>query len=129
MSNLLTLDFAIVAIYLLVTLAVGLYYGKGITTMKQYVIGDRKRYSTGVLVATLFATLVGGGSTIGQSERVFALGVIWCCVALGDPIEKYLIARHFAPCMPRFRSKLSVGAMMGGFYGKIGRIITGIFSA
>ena len=67
MSNLLTLDFAVVAVYLLVTLVVGLYYGKGIKTMKQYVIGDRRRYSTSVLVAAVFATGVGGGSTVGTA--------------------------------------------------------------
>ncbi len=70
MEPLLTLDTSMVALYLLITLAVGLARGRGTTTMKQYVLGDHKRCTTGALIATLLATLVGGATTIGQAEKI-----------------------------------------------------------
>ncbi|MEM7589557.1 MAG: ATP-binding protein [Myxococcota bacterium] len=129
MSHLLTLDNAIVALYLLVTLVVGLYYGRGIKTMKDYVIGDRKRYSTTVLVAAVFATVLGGAGTLGLAEKVFAGGLIWVIVFLGNPISKMIMAWFIAPHVMRFHKKLSVGEMMGDFYGKPGRMVTGITGA
>ena len=71
MSQLMNIDFAIVILYLLVTLIIGLYSGRGIKTMKDYVIGDRDKYTTPVLVMTLLATLLGGGSTSGTVEKIF----------------------------------------------------------
>ena len=38
-------DIAIVVGFLTITLAIGLYYGKGIKTVKEYALGGRKFYS------------------------------------------------------------------------------------
>ncbi|MEM7403559.1 MAG: hypothetical protein AAF310_06125, partial [Myxococcota bacterium] len=92
MQQYLTLDFAIVAAYLLLTLVVGLITGRGIKTMKDYVIGDRKRLTTPVLVATYFATVVGAGTVVGSVEKIFAGGIIWVCAGLGAAFERMLIA-------------------------------------
>ncbi|MEM7495237.1 MAG: sodium:solute symporter family protein, partial [Myxococcota bacterium] len=129
-TNLFTLDTAIVAAYLLITLIIGLRAGRGITTMQDYVIGTSgvKTYGTPVLVATLFATEVGGGSTIGLSEKIFATGLIWLFAYLGVVLGLFLVAFFVAPHLGRFdfTGKLSVGEMMGGFYGTPGRVVTGI---
>ncbi|MEM7495458.1 MAG: hypothetical protein AAF471_04840, partial [Myxococcota bacterium] len=126
MSQLFTIDFAIVAAYLLITLIVGIHFGRGITTMREYVIGGYRRYSVVILVATLLATRVGGGATFGSSEKIFVLGLIWFTVQLGVPIQEILVARYIAPHVGRFRNKLSVGEMMGDFYGRPGRVTIGI---
>ena len=83
MQNYLTLDFAIVAFYLLLTLVVGLATSRNIKTMKEYVIGDRKSRTTPVLVATFFATVVGAGTVVSTTEKIFAGGLIWICSGIG----------------------------------------------
>ena len=127
-SNLFTLDTAIVAGYLLITLVIGLRAGRGIKTMQDYVIGTSgtQRYGTPVLVAAFVATGIGGGSTVGESEKIFKLGLIWVFVALGVMFRQFLVAFYIAPHLGRFDEKLSVGEMMSTFYGKPGQIVTGI---
>ncbi|MEM7495713.1 MAG: hypothetical protein AAF471_06215, partial [Myxococcota bacterium] len=83
MSHLLTIDTAVVAFYLLITLIIGIRAGRGITTMQQYTIGDPKSHTTFIVVAAIFATEVGGGSTIGTAEKAFTIGLIWALVEFG----------------------------------------------
>ncbi|MEM7589494.1 MAG: sodium:solute symporter family protein [Myxococcota bacterium] len=124
-----TWDIAVVAAYLLVTLLVGMTTGRGVTTMKQYVIGKRKRYTTFTLVATLLVTDMGGGSTLGASEKVFSLGLVWMLAALGESMNKLATAYWVAPRMQPFQHKLSVGEIMGELYDKPGQVITGVSGA
>ncbi|MEM7589485.1 MAG: sodium:solute symporter family protein, partial [Myxococcota bacterium] len=126
MSQLLSVDFAIVAVYLVFTLVVGIRAGKGITTMKQYAIGDRKRYGTAVLVATLAATVIGGASTIGLVEKIVNFGIIWMFVFLGFAVEKLLVAKFIAPHVGKFRGMISVGDMMESFFGQPAKFVSGI---
>lgn len=126
MSNLLTVDNMIVALYLLTTLIVGLYYGRGIKTMKDYVIGDRRHYSVPVLAAAVLATVVGDAPTIGLAKEVSSTGLIWAFVCSGWAIHKFIIAYYLAPHVTRFRNKLSAGEIMEDLYGKLGRVTTGI---
>ena len=129
LSRLFTLDFGVVLIYLAFTLYVGMRSGKGIKTMRDYVLGEQGGYATPILVATLFATLVGSGAIMGTAEKVFAVGIIWVFVNMGPSIRYFIIARYVAPYMDRFHKKLSLGEMMGGFYGKPGQVIGGFAGA
>ena len=53
------LDIAIVVCFLFVNLAVGLYYGRRVTTIEDYALGGRN-FSTGTLVSTIVATWASG---------------------------------------------------------------------
>tara|TARA_A100000171_G_C2136053_1_gene150342 strand:+ start:1406 stop:4078 length:2673 start_codon:yes stop_codon:yes gene_type:complete len=119
-----TIDLAIIISYLLVTLLVGLYQGRKIRTMKDYAIADRN-YTTPVMVATIFATWIGGGSTIGLVEKVAITGFSYLVLFLGEPINKLIMARIFAPKMERFEGLISVGDIMEQCYGKACKIVTG----
>jgi len=54
------LDSAIFMGFLVVNLAVGLFYSQGIKNIKEYAIGNRG-FSTGAISATIAATWIGGG--------------------------------------------------------------------
>ena len=118
-------DLIIVVGFLLFVLAVGIYKGRGIKTMVQYSVGNRN-FPTSVLVATIFATLVGGGSTIGLAEKVYVWGLVFLLTNIGMPINKLIIAKFIAPHMNRFKKMITVGDMMASFYGKNAKVITGI---
>ncbi|MEM7495134.1 MAG: sodium:solute symporter family protein, partial [Myxococcota bacterium] len=130
-TNLFTLDTAIVAAYLLITLIIGLRAGRGIKTMQDYVIGTSgvKTYGTPVLVAALIATQIGGGSTVGLSEKIFTTGLIWLFISIGEGLRQFLVAFFVVPYFGRFEEKLSVGEMMGGFYGVPAQVVTGFMGA
>ncbi|PCJ29434.1 MAG: hypothetical protein COA94_01535 [Rickettsiales bacterium] len=48
-------DMAIVVVFLLINLGVGLYYGQGVKNIKDYALGGRN-FSTATLTATVIAS-------------------------------------------------------------------------
>ncbi len=77
-------------------------------------------------MAAIFATLVGGGATMGVSEKVFSTGVVFLvlcsCFIIRDIITSFVIVPRF----DQFEDCLSIGDIMGKYYGKIGKVFVGI---
>ncbi len=61
------LDYAIIIIYLSVVLLVGLWSGKGMKTLQEFSVSHRS-YGSMVIFATLSASFIGGGFSIGNAE-------------------------------------------------------------
>lgn len=93
--------------------------------MREYSIGNRQ-YSTLVLVATIFATLIGGGSTLGIAERVYSIGLVFALTCLGPIINKLLTARYIAPRTKVLQNMISAGDIAEHYYGKTAKVITGL---
>lgn len=119
------IDFTIVAVYLLVTLGVGIYKGRNVSTVREYAVADRT-YSTAVMVATITATMIDAASTMGLTEKIFIYGPVFLLLYFGEPIAKIFMAFFIVPRMNKFYEMISVGDIMNRFYGKPGGIITGI---
>ena len=73
------IDLVIIGVYLTLTLLLGLYQGRRVKSMRDYAIADRN-YATPVMVAAVFATWVGGESTLGMAEKIFSSGFIFVFV-------------------------------------------------
>ncbi|HCJ12547.1 MAG: hypothetical protein A2Y14_01470 [Verrucomicrobia bacterium GWF2_51_19] len=123
-----TLDIGIMILYLALTLGVGLYGGRKTHTMRDFSIADRK-FSTFVLVATLFATVIGGGPTLGATDKMFRSGILYGFITLGRCFNKLAIAYIIAPNIRRFEGSISIGDIMGKLYGNPGRTLTGLTGA
>ena len=93
--------------------------------MRSYSIAN-KSYSTPMMVATMVGATIGGGSTLGIADRVFQLGLLGLFADLVFVIELSLTAKFIAPQIARFKDALSPGDIMEQFYGKTGRVCTGI---
>ena len=74
-SNYFSIDHIIVYAFLAITLLVGFWYGRGIKTIREYAIGDRK-FGTGLLLLTFLATRIGGRTIVGESMKVYSIGII-----------------------------------------------------
>ena len=121
------IDSSIFIGFLLVNLAVGIFYGRGITTIKEYAIGNRN-FSTATLAATLVATWISGSFfTISVSET-YKEGLWYFCAALGEVAALSITAIFLAPRIKEFFDSLSVAEVMGNLYGKKVRIVTAICS-
>ena len=112
--------------FLLFTFGVGLYYSGKITTLREYAIGN-KQFATPTLVATVLATLYGGGGLIRTVEYVHSLGLYWIVISLFDDICVWLISPLSLRMAP-FMQHLSIAETMGAVYGKLPRIITALSS-
>ena len=121
------IDVIIVTLFLVVNLSVGLYYGKGIKTLKEYAIGNRN-FSTATIAATIIATWISGSFFTVSLAQTYKEGIWFIPAAFGDVISLLIIGHIFAPRMKEFFGSLSVAESMGGLYGKNIRIITAISS-
>ncbi len=121
------LDLFIIFAYFVITLIVGIRAGKNTTTMADFSVAKRN-YSTTVMVATTCATLVAAENVMYASQRVFEIGILYAVVALGIPLGSLLVSRFVAPhfAYVAYKKCLSVGDLIGSFYGKKAQVITGL---
>jgi SSS family solute:Na+ symporter len=122
-----TMDYAIISGYLLVILLVGLWSGKGMKTLTDFSVSHRS-YGSMVIFATLSASFIGGGFSIGNAEKVFRFGIANIVALWGFSLKEILVARFIAPRTGNFPGVISVGDLMDRGYGKTGRVVSGFFS-
>lgn len=122
------IDNLMVIVFLLLVLFVGYFKSRNIGSMREYSIADRK-YSLPVMVATLTATLIGGGATFGIITSVFSVGIVYILVSFGNVVNRIFVSQFFVDKIEAFSDCISVGDIMGKLYGKNARIIAGICSA
>lgn len=119
-----TLDSVIVLLYLAVTLAVGIYSGRNINSIKEYAIGNYK-FSTSTLTATITATWIGAGLLLGIHEKVYQQGIIWLFIFLGGVIDIFIF-QIISKKIFRFKGCFSAAEILGKWYGPEARTIGGI---
>jgi len=121
------LDYVIITGYLLAILLVGLWSGKGMKTLADFSVSHRS-YGSMVIFATLSASFIGGGFSIGNAEKVFRFGIANVVALWGFSLKEILVAKFIAPRTGHFPGVISVGDLMDRGYGKTGRIVSGFFS-
>jgi len=121
------LDNLIVLIYLVGILLLGVLCGKGIRNLREYSVVNRS-FGYLVVFATLSASFIGGGFSIGNAEKVFLFGIGNVIALWGFSLKEILVAKFIAPRIDHFPGFVSVGDIMEPRYGKMGKVITGIFS-
>lgn len=121
------IDNAIVLIYLISVLGIGLYYRSRATSLKSYgSMSSTGQANTLLLVATIFATAVGGGTIFGISEKAFASNIVYSYALLLTVPVDILIGIYLVPRITKHYGAVSMGDIIAKFYGKQGRIIVGI---
>lgn len=119
------IDLYIILAYIFLILIIGIGTGIRVKDVRDFAIGPRN-HSDFVLLATVFATLVGAGSTIGIAEKTYKMGIVSLVATLGLPISRVIVATVIAPKMHRFFGCLSAAEIMGRLYGAKAQVLTGI---
>jgi solute:Na+ symporter, SSS family len=122
------IDNIVVIGFLVLVLFVAFYKSRSVKSMREYSIAD-KNYSLPIMVATMSATVIGGGATFGIVSSVVSVGVTYILISFGNPINHFLVAQFFVNKMDAFTDCISVGDIMDKNYGKPARIISGICGA
>lgn len=120
------IDFAIVIASLLITLIWGLRKSDHIKSFRDFAVSDTP-FSTPLIMATMFATVIGSASTVGLSEKIFTNGIYFILTALGVVSGYMIISLAIAPRFKHFEGKLSLGDVMYKDYGPSGKLFTGVF--
>ena len=89
------IDIAIVVCFLIINLAVGLYFGRGIKTIKQYAIGNRN-FSTATITATIVATWIGGSDFALSLSETYRNGLWYVLAGMGYSLNLMVVAYFFS---------------------------------
>jgi hypothetical protein len=111
----LNLDLVIFSSFLIINLLVGLFYGRGVTSIGEYAIGKRN-FSTGTIVATLVATWIGAGFFTYTLVETYRKGLYFLIPTLGDSLVFILLGYVLAPRMGEFLGKLSIAEAMNDLF-------------
>ncbi len=120
-------DSMIIILYLSVILLVGLRCGKGMKSLQEFSVSHRS-YTSIVIFATLSASFIGGGFSTGNAADVFRFGILNIVALWGFSLKEIIVATLIAPKMGKFPDVISVGDIMEKSYGKVGKVVTGLFS-
>src|SRR3990167_10995084 len=102
--------------FLFLLLVVGFLYKRSPRTTTEYALGSEK-ISTPVLMATMVATVIGGGSLIGHSALLYENG-LWMFFALFAISVGYCImALVIVPRLSKYYGCLSIVEIIGKMYG------------
>ena len=119
------IDQVIVFIYLLSCIVIGFLKKGTVTNIKQYALGGTG-YPIIVLVATIFATNIGAGSTIGAIDKVYSMGIIFVIAQLTEPLLWVISLKIFPKGIERFKGCISLSDIMEKLYSKPGRWVLNI---
>ena len=114
-------------IYLALVLTIGLLAGRGIRNLSHFSVAGRS-FSSFVVFATLSASFIGGGFTMGNAEKVFTWGIVNIFALWGFSLKEILVATLVAPRMDTFSQAISVGDIMESAYGNTAKLVTGCFA-
>ncbi len=120
-------DIAIVGLYLLVLIVIGLRGGSAVKNAADFTASD-KRYGPAVMFATLSASFVGGGYSTGNAAAAFESGIGTALTLFGFSIGMILVGKHLVKGVSRFPNAHTVGDVIGSAYGRVAHGVTGIFS-
>ena len=81
MSEMTMLDLAIVAVYLLAMIGIGVYFVRRIQNTEDYYVADRS-FGPLVLMATVCATIIGGSGLMGRAGKAYSGGFMAIMTAL-----------------------------------------------
>lgn len=117
---------AIIIIYLVLVLLIGLWAGRGVKDMKDYATAG-KSFGALAIFATLSASFIGGGFSTGNAEKVFLVGISNIVALWGFSLKEIFVARYIAPKMAKYPDAISVGDIIEPHYGRLARVFSGVF--
>jgi len=120
------IDHIVLVLNLLAVLVIGLWAGRGVTKLEHFSVAKRE-FGSWIIFATLSASFIGGGFTMGNAEKVFTIGVVNIFALWGFSLKEILVATVITPRMRHFPEAISVGGVMGRAFGRPGQMVTGVF--
>lgn len=122
-----SIDITIITVFLLANLLLGFIASKKNSDIHHFSVGNRA-FRSFVIFATLSATFIGGGYTLGNAAKVYSMGLLYAFALLGFSLKEILVALCIAPKMDNHNDCISIGDIMAKRYGHVGKVITGVFA-
>lgn len=121
------IDIFIVGIYLIALLAIGIWQRAKRSGFKDFArVRDDTKKNKLILVATIFAASIGGGTTFGIAEKAFSGNVAHSYGLFLSIFIDILIAAYIVPRLAKYYGAETVGDIIAIHYGNSGKVITGV---
>jgi SSS family solute:Na+ symporter len=124
--NLNWIDFVVIAVYFAGLFLFGLLVRR-IRNFADYAIGG-KSVPSAMIFASLAATYIGPGYTLGFASKGFSSGFLFFFVAMAFTLQTLLVGIFVAPRLHRYENCFTVGDVMGRVFGKPAQLATGIIT-
>ena len=116
-NTIINLDVSIyVYIGLLLFLVVGIIIKDSPKNIKDYSLGNQP-FSTPVLIATMAATLIGGGSTIGEVGLFYNAGLLLVLPGIIGYLGYFIIIYCILPRFNKYYGAISIASVLSKIYG------------
>lgn len=120
------LDLFVVISYFVVMIIVAVA-ARSAKSMADFAVGSRTIPGI-IIVATLSATYIGPGYSLGLADRAAGQGYVWYLIFLAFSVQTILVGWFVAPRLSAIRNAYTLGDVMGQRYGKLVQVISGIMS-
>ncbi|MBL3284184.1 Sodium:solute symporter family protein [Rickettsiales endosymbiont of Paramecium tredecaurelia] len=121
------IDNLVVFVYLISILFTGLLNRAKNKDLKTYSsIANISRGYGILMIATIFASAVGGGTVFGLTQKAYIGAIAYPIAFMFNVVFDVLIAKYIVPRLALHYQKQTPGDIMAQYYGTLGRIIAGI---
>lgn len=120
-------DLAIILVYFVAIVLIGYVSMRKIHGFDDYAVAGR-RLPIVFLFATMAATATGGAATIGRAAQSYQSGIVIFTATVGFVLNQLASGLILAPRMRAIGRLYTVGDVMGFYYGRAARALTGIIS-
>lgn len=121
------IDWIFLGLYFVLLLVIGLQTIRRIENSDDFAVAGN-RIIWPVLFATLAASFLGGGASMGNAANVYKDGYVFMFALFAFAIQTVLVGYFVAPRLKRYRGAQTVGDVMEHHYGRIARLLTGVLS-
>ncbi|WNL38097.1 sodium:solute symporter family protein [Halomonas sp. PAMB 3264] len=114
-------------LYFAILIVIGYRSAKKVSNSSDFAVAGNKIIWP-ILFATLAASFLGGGASMGRAGKTFEEGYVFMFAASAFPIATVLAGLFIAPRLKRYIGAQTVGDIMAYHFGASARLFTGIFS-
>lgn len=122
-----TIDWLFVALYFVGLIVIGVLSVHRVRSSDDFAVAGR-RVIWPVLFATIAASFLGGGSSMGNAGNVFRDGYVFMFAFFAFSIQTVLVGAFVAHKLRRYENAHTVGDVMEIHYGRAARLLTGVLS-
>jgi len=121
------IDWLFMGLYFALLVVIGVQSIRRVKTSDDFAVAGG-RIIWPVIFATLAASFLGGGSSMGNAGNVFNDGYVFLFAFFAFSIQTILVGQYVAPKLRRYTGAHTVGDVMAVHYGPGARLLTGVLS-
>lgn len=120
-------DLIILVSYLVIIGLIGVFCMKKVTSFSDYAVAGRN-ITMALIFATTAATCIGGGATTGRVSFAYESGIVIAFIGIAAVFNHVISGWFIAPKIRKMENVYTAGDIMGFYYGKSSRFVTGIIT-